>query len=197
MHTCWSRSRESPNTSSCWRYHWPFQVHLPLSALTWKPSTYCICHNINIRHHNVFGLWDTLNFSSVTGYLCNVIHAAGEPWLIITCPLHSPSLIFQAELWSPVSVAEMCSQTLGYRSCPPIQKGLPLWSQAYVDCIFYCWCWIKNAPSTEFLPETSSNIGSLSDTDELDFNPMGGFLLMWPMERDVKERKGEKIGRGV
>lgn len=97
--------------------------------------TYCICHNINtIRHQYVFGLhWDTLNFSSVTGYLCNVIHAAGEPWLIITCPLPSPSLIFQAELWSPVLVVETCSQTLGYHSCPPTPKGSPMWSQVYVD----------------------------------------------------------------
>lgn len=64
-----------------------------------------ICHNINRRHHNVIGLhWHRPNFSSVTSYLCNAIHVAGEPWLIITCPLPSPSLRFQAELWSPVFV---------------------------------------------------------------------------------------------
>lgn len=49
------------------------------------------------------------------------------------------------------------------------------------------------------LQETSSNICSLSDTDELDLNPVGGFLLAWPMDTKEMEKreKEKKLGWGV
>lgn len=63
-----------------------------------------------------------------------------------------------------------------------------------MDCIFYCLdVELKCTKHIEFLPETSSNICSLSDTDELDLNPVGGFLLAWPM--DTKEMEKRENGR--